>query len=373
MSGKHCGQDVVIWRDDKDSCPYQLEIPGSLKNQRISGYFAEKDIDVSVEALKRLKAQRQHEQNVNMLEFLEMMGFHSCKQVLAEFGILSLTDLKAFALSKDVSVQDNFDACMEAVGMGMDQVSQLEILLEQHDEIAEGWILIKKVLDELGFTNQQILITFLQQGVNSIAGLKRVGEDRVSLGKIALATRLSVKDVRRLQRGIHAWCNKNEQVLISAQLGIDALCEVFFSLRFSGDQDQRPNAKMLKEVLDGRSIGGFLCAAGLGESFGEQIRKALFFCNVLVAFVVDSYGEDSGTKFTTYYELDYAFQNGRRIVPLRLSQDWPPKCNNCTNGQALTAQVFSPSMVYLDCRTAFDVRKVADKIEAVVQKERCRA
>jgi len=303
-----------------------------------------------------------------MSEWLVLIGLQSYKKAIIQQGIHSLADLKAFTLSKDAAVQDKFDSCMEAAGMKVNQVSNLETFIKCDQE---GLATMKKVLDESGFANrQQLLVTFVQHGVTNPADLKKCGEDRNRLSKIALDTKLSVKEMRRLQRGIDAWVKKNEQLIITIQLGADAMCEVFFSLRFSGGHDQRSNAKRVKEILDLRKVGGFLCAVGLGESFGEQIRKALFFCKVMVAFVEDHYGEDSGTKFTTYYELDYAFQYGKRIVPLRFSKDWPPNCNNCKNGQALTSQVFSPSMVYQDCQKGFDANKIADKIEAIVQEER---
>merc|ERR1719229_344155 len=87
----------------------------------------------------------------------------------------------------------------------------------------------------------------------------------------------------------------------------------FLSLRFT-NKAVKDFAKALKDALERQGHEVFLCAAGTGDEFGVIIGKALFSMDYMVSFVTlnPNYGANAGGKYTTYYELKYAFNQGKK-------------------------------------------------------------
>lgn len=328
-------------------------------HEQLVGWFNE----LQIEPLHSIRETVLTRQRKSMEEWLSLLNLHTCIPELKGRNVETLGQLQKLVSSSDDDSQNTYDEVVDTAGLHLSQVLVLEALINDHGN-KEVFHIKDMITNEAGFnTNDaiRIFLLFLQRKLNTIADIKRFGDNRERLLEFGVEAKLSAKETRQLQRGIFKWYNENSQLVKQFALDADADCQVFLSLRFGGDKDQRANAHLLKEELAKQSVRCFLCAAGPGESFGDQIRKALFSCCVLVAFATDNYGEDSGTKFTTYYELDYAFQYKRRIVPLRMSSHWPPNKNGDA-GRALTAHVFSPGIVYMDCQKGFDAKKVAEKV-----------
>jgi len=101
----------------------------------------------------------------------------------------------------------------------------------------------------------------------------------------------------------------------------------FLSLRY-GSGSPKDFAHMLKDGLEKLGHRIFLCSAGTGESFGDQIKDALRKCNYVVPLVTKDplYGANCGGTYTTYYELRYAQEREKKICPVMMYDGpWPPK------------------------------------------------
>lgn len=125
---------------------------------------------------------------------------------------------------------------------------------------------------------------------------------------------------------------------------------VFLSLRFDGpySAEVMSQARDLKSVLEGWGYAVFLCATQAGNTFGGEIARALAEGDVLVCLCTPDYGMHTG-PYSTYVELQYFYENGRPIIPVRLCPEWPPHQAGAS-GTQLTRLVLNPSRVYVDCQ-----------------------
>ena len=113
-------------------------------------------------------------------------------------------------------------------------------------------------------------------------------------------------------------------------------------------------AQHLQKALEKRGHEVFLCAAGFGDQFGPQIRKALYKMTYFLPLITlePKYGQNSGGTYTTYFELQWAHENKRRICPVMMFPgSWPPtqleealKQSGDEDGAAMVAFAFLPSL-----------------------------
>lgn len=63
-----------------------------------------------------------------------------------------------------------------------------------------------------------------------------------------------------------------------------------------------------------------------GEKVGQRPLSALSQMDVMVAFAFDDYGEKtSSARNCSYFEVKYAIEHSKPVVPLQLYEgDWPP-------------------------------------------------
>merc|ERR1719468_943734 len=73
----------------------------------------------------------------------------------------------------------------------------------------------------------------------------------------------------------------------------------------------------------------------------------------MVAFAFEDYGEKTACKYSTYYEVKYAYERGIPILPLRLYAEgsWPPRPTRVDGtidliGSRQNEFVFATDLVY---------------------------
>ena len=65
-------------------------------------------------------------------------------------------------------------------------------------------------------------------------------------------------------------------------------------------------------------------AAGGGQ-FGQQTIDALESMDTMVAFCFDDYGEKTSSAYCSFFEVKYAMDYGKPVLPLKLYGGvWPP-------------------------------------------------
>ena len=85
--------------------------------------------------------------------------------------------------------------------------------------------------------------------------------------------------------------------------------------------------------------------ANAGDQFGPMTMECLTQMDVMVAFAFEDYGQQTASKFCSYYEVDYAHQNNIPIIPLKLYDGvWPPQPDKA--GGAQNRFVFRKDLVY---------------------------
>ena len=101
-------------------------------------------------------------------------------------------------------------------------------------------------------------------------------------------------------------------------------CEIFISARFHGDKNER-KARALHKALQDLHMNVFMVDAHAGFDFGDKTVAALCAMKTMVAFACENYGALTQSCYSSYYELKYANENNKHIMPVRLSQVWPPQ------------------------------------------------
>ena len=116
----------------------------------------------------------------------------------------------------------------------------------------------------------------------------------------------------------------------------------------------------------------YIVDASGGDDFGELTLEGIEGMSAMLAVCFDDYGAKTASRYCSYYELRTANDRDKPIIPLRLSDKWPPvppSNDEDGKGARLNAHVFSPSLAWLDgrnktpaeCATLL-LEKAADKL-----------
>lgn len=149
-------------------------------------------------------------------------------------------------------------------------------------------------------------------------------------------------------------------------------CDVFISARFLGDSTQE-QAKTLYEELLQLGVKVFMVSTNAGDNFGKQVMAALYHSKTLIAFCSSNYGALTASAYSTYHELEYANEQKKRILPVKLCIEWPPQPTNSdgTPNEEGTIQnkfVFKQSMAYLDWSDReWDAAECAQEIKEAME------
>ena len=102
--------------------------------------------------------------------------------------------------------------------------------------------------------------------------------------------------------------------------------------------------------------------ASTGLDFGQPISEELFRAKGMVAFCTSEYGAYTGVGYDTFYELEFAHENGLPLFPIRLCELWPPAPQNNERGTCQNKFVFKKSLVFAEDRQMTNAKGVADQI-----------
>ena len=90
--------------------------------------------------------------------------------------------------------------------------------------------------------------------------------------------------------------------------------------------------------------------------------------DVMVAFAFEDYGQKTNSRFSTYFEVKYACENMKPIIPLKLYEGpWPPQPADDKEGCAQNRFAFNPSLVYESYSAPFDETKLAQIAEYILK------
>ena len=119
--------------------------------------------------------------------------------------------------------------------------------------------------------------------------------------------------------------------------------DIFISTRFApGNPESHERAKQLYQQLikPEFNLKPFLVDANAGDDICDMVMHCLEKAKVFLIIGCDNYGALSECKFSTFYELKYAYLNERRIIVIQLCQDWPPKPSPDINGRGAQQNTF---------------------------------
>lgn len=119
--------------------------------------------------------------------------------------------------------------------------------------------------------------------------------------------------------------------------------------------------KAVKERLEELGEKAFMVDAKPGQSFAEQTLEGLGHARALVAFCTEDYGQKTGVGYETFVELQYAYENQLPIVPLKLSEVYPPEPPE-PHGRLQNKLVFKRGLVYIEDQYMEAPKMVARKI-----------
>ncbi|CAE7340435.1 unnamed protein product [Symbiodinium natans] len=144
----------------------------------------------------------------------------------------------------------------------------------------------------------------------------------------------------------------------------------FFSLRFDkGPVEQ--TARNVCSILRGRGYEVYI-VEGSPDDFGKIVDRYLLrilkMTGVFVAFCTEHYGECTGNPWATYEELRYAHANGIEIMPLKMSEVYPPQPQH-EDAEALVRKVLHMGLTREDCVGVSD-EQIADKVAKRLRRPR---
>ena len=120
----------------------------------------------------------------------------------------------------------------------------------------------------------------------------------------------------------------------------------FVSARFDGGEKERM-AREIEKHLKALNVNTFMVESGAGEDFGTQTAHGLANMDAMIAICYDNYGEKTRTKYCSYYEVKSCYERDIPIIPVRLSEKWPPEPPGPREGAELLKLIFGPSRVYI--------------------------
>lgn len=144
---------------------------------------------------------------------------------------------------------------------------------------------------------------------------------------------------------------EQEGLELISQLKTDSsLYDVFISARFLNDQTEEQARELYQELLN-LNVSVFMVHAKAGDDFGSETMRCLYHMKTLIAFCSSKYGAKTNNPYSTYYELKYANDNNKHILPIRRCEEWPPApldYDGESEGKIQNHFVFKPSMLHLD-------------------------
>ena len=132
------------------------------------------------------------------------------------------------------------------------------------------------------------------------------------------------------------------------------------SARFDGGEKEHM-ARDIEKRLKDLGVKTFIVAAGAGDDFGMMTAIGLKKMDTMIAICYDNYGQKTESAYCSYYEVKYCVDHQIPVIPVRLSEDWPPKPPGPEEAGAFLDLLFPPSRVFIDGRNK-SATKIAGEI-----------
>lgn len=157
-----------------------------------------------------------------------------------------------------------------------------------------------------------------------------------------------------------------EQVYPTFRLPSGKGCPVaMFTARFDNGAVEW-KIRRVHQILREHSYDINMVEAGAGESFGTMTARYLNKLKedrgIMIAVCTGHFGEMTSSKYSSYYELKFAVRHGIKVLPLRMEDTYPPRppcgknhLDKLCDAHALINIVFSPDVVFVDCRKMSDM------------------
>jgi hypothetical protein len=148
--------------------------------------------------------------------------------------------------------------------------------------------------------------------------------------------------------------------------------EIFISARFDGGPREQ-EARVLQDELVKIGVDARMVEAAAGVDFGTETHKYLYSMKAMIAFCFEDYGQNTTSMYSTYWELKYAFDKKKRIIPIKRCAEWPPKPpldhDGGYKGTIQNDNVFTGGMAYLDwSNKIWSPAECAKKVKEELQK-----
>ena len=128
--------------------------------------------------------------------------------------------------------------------------------------------------------------------------------------------------------------------------GATAGCK-FVSARFDGGEKENM-AREIEKHLKELNVNTFMVESGAGDDFQTQTAHGLANMDALIAICYDNYGEKTRTKYCSYYEVKSCYERDIPIIPVKLSEKWPPEPPGPPEGAEQLKLIFGPSKVRIE-------------------------
>lgn len=211
------------------------------------------------------------------------------------------------------------------------------------------------IKDKVSFTKQSAVKACSKHAIARVA--KRLGLTREEVKAVscdmhfAAARKLATEKVKILRQN-----TPNKKIAAKAAEASNPLVN-FLSLRF-GCPQLLNKAQALQKLLQDSGQEAILVSGPSGQHFGEQVSMGLHRMHRFVPLVTDdpAYGAyNKVSKYSTYFELKFAYEHNIPIVPVVLTTcPWPLKYlghQGDDQGQALLSMAISPTLRFIDAKT----------------------
>ena len=150
------------------------------------------------------------------------------------------------------------------------------------------------------------------------------------------------------------WANspRSAPALVPAELRrLGPQGHLLVSARFGGGQEEK-FARAVAAALKAAGVDVYMVSATGGDDFGKQTMRGIARMSAMLAVCFDDYGAMTDSNYSSYYEVKAAYDQGKAIIPLRLSEKWPPVPPNDKDGDGADQNnfVFQQGLAYIDGR-----------------------
>ncbi len=152
-------------------------------------------------------------------------------------------------------------------------------------------------------------------------------------------------------KSIEDWVSRVFSTFSLSEAMPESNCDIFISSRFDGDQTEEI-ARSLHAAMLRRNMKVYMINPNAGEDFGTKLMTSLFSMKTMVVIGSHHYGAMTTSAYSSYFELKYANEKKKHIVPIKLCKEWPPAPTNpdgsLNQGAIQNDFILRNGMAYID-------------------------